>query len=80
MNHKKLYRLYREGGLSVKRGRGHACGAMTTTTSGPRLRWETRRRPKRAGRLDYPMAPHPARLPEPKPRTMKTKPADSRHE
>lgn len=43
MNHKKLYRLYREEGLSVKRRRGRkrACGSRTPMPEAahPNARW-----------------------------------------
>ena len=53
-------------------------GATTTTTSGRIPRWATRPPQKRAGRLSNLMAPRPARLPHPKPTTIK--PKDSRYE
>ena len=55
-------------------------GDTTTTTSGRTHRSEIKRPQKRAGRLSNLRAPRPARLPKPKPRNMKTRPADSRYE
>ena len=40
----------------------------------------TKHRQKRAGRLSNLRAPRPARLPKPNPKTMKTRPANSRYE
>ena len=44
MNHKKLYRIYCEEGLSVKRRRGRkrARGGVPTSRSVGRLRWRAR--------------------------------------
>ena len=53
-------------------------GAMTTTTSGRIPRSATKPRSERAGRLNNLSAPHPARLPNPKPTTI-NKP-DSRYD
>lgn len=51
---------------------------LSATTSGRIHRWATRPLSRRAGRLSNVMAPRPARLPRPKPTTIK--PKDSRHE
>ena len=62
MNHKKLYRLYREEGLAVRRRRGRK------RATGTRAAWRCRRRRTSAGRstssrtaLPRPPLPHPGR-------------------
>ena len=63
--------------LSVER----PSGATTTIPSGHHThRSETKRQSKRGRRLSNLRAPRPPRLLNPEPRTIKTKPANSRYE